>query len=535
MRKHLLNIALGLSAIGGLMTSCYDDLGNYDYTELDEVVIDTVGLGIQPAYSIARYERLTIEPKVLFNGKEVGDSENSPVEYLWTIYTQGTSALTTTYVNDTLATTPKLDVDITPLAGSYVLQLTVTNKTDGVQQYLKIPCQVEESITAGWLLLYERADKPGTSDVGLVVNPLVKKNVIKDKEYWNLYSASNGETIDGSPVRIINPITTSMAVSTDVYCLTDKDFVSVNSATFAKVNAFEDLFYKAPEKKSVVWYGTSGMMQRRNFLINDNKVHTVSYMTVASGGSFFGNSKKSEVECGELAAWGSDISPRYEAVVYDQTHGRFLRLVQYASPSEMTQFPAQDPSAAFDINNVGMTMLMGDWGRGAMPTYSNGYDYMFMQKGNERYLAVADFSAVPTSTNVGIGLYDITNSPNIANVTSIAAAYLGEYVLYGAGNKVYNLAYNASTVAKDAWTAPSADEEVTCVRLQKYYFGSLYRMMLPNPNTVVHIATWNEKTQEGKLYQCSIDPASGAIGEVKKTYTVPGKVKDMGWKYIMEM
>lgn len=535
MRNKILNIALGLTVIGSMMVSCYDDKGNYDYIELDNVVIDTAGLGIQPAYSIARYERLAIEPKVLFNGKEVSDSENSPVDFLWTIYTQGTSALTTTYVNDTLAITPKLDVEITPLAGSYVVQLTVTNKADGVQQYLRIPCQVEESITAGWLLLYERADNPGTSDVGLVVNPLVKKNIIKDKEYWNLYSASNGGPIEGTPIRILNPITTSVAVSTDVYCLTDKDFVSVNSATFSKVNSFEDFFYKAPEKKSVAWFGTSGMSYRRLFLANDNKVHTVSFQVVASGGSYFGNSKKSVVECGELASWGSDVSPVYEAVVYDQTYGRFLRLVQYASPSEMTQFVAQNPSAAFDVNNVGMTMLMGDWGRPAMATYGNAYDYMFMQKGNERYLAVADFSAVATSTNVGLGLYNITNSPEIADATSIAAAYLGEYVLYGAGNKVYNLAYNASTIATDAWVAPSADEEVTCVRMQKYYFGTLYRMMLPNPNTVVHIATWNEKAQEGKLYQCSIDPASGAISEARKIYTVPGKVKDMAWKYIMEM
>lgn len=535
MQKQIVKFIWMLSVIGIMMVSCYDDKGNYDYVELDEMEIDTVGLDIRPAYSIARYTRLTIEPKVLFNGQEVNNDENAQVDCLWTIYTNGTSALISSYVNDTLCTTPRLDAEITVLAGSYILQLTVTNKETGVQEYLKLNCQVEESITAGWLLFYERADKPGTSDVGLVVNPLVKKNISYDKEYWNLYSSSNGQPLQGNPMRIYNPITTSIATASDVVCLTDEDFVSVNSATFEKVNDFEDFFYRAPANKRVSWYATSGMSIRRNFLINDNKVHTVSYQMVASGGNYFGNAKSSEVECGELASWGCDISPYYETVVYDQTYGRFLRIVNYASPSELTQFAAQDPSASFDVNNVGMTLLMGDWGRGAAATYATGYDYMFMQQGSERYLAVADFCAAATSTNVGVGLYNITASPDIANATSMCAAYLGEYVLYGAGNKVYNLAFNASTVASEAWTAPSAEEEVTCVRIQKYYFGTMFRMIMPNPNTIVHIATWNERTKEGKLYQCSINPASGTITDVQRTYTVPGKVKDMGWKYIFEM
>lgn len=534
MRKQIFNIVLAWSLIG-MMSSCYDDKGNYDYIKLDEVVIDTTGSGILSAYSLARYERLTIEPKVFFNGQEVNDDEEAPVDYLWTIYTNGTSASTSSYVNDTLGITPELDAEMTMLAGSYILQLTVTNKETGVQEYLQIPCQVEESITAGWLVMYERADRPGTSDVGLVVNPLVKKNITTDREYWNLYSASNGEPIDGTPIRIYNPILTGINTASDVICLTDKDFVSVNSATFEKVYNFGDFFYRAPETQSVTWYGTSGMVARRNFLINDNKVHTVSYMILASGGNYFGVAKNAGTEYGELASWGSDISSSYEAVVYDQTNMRFMRLVQYASPSELTLFAAQDPSAAFDVNSVGMTLLMGDWGRGAAATYGNGYDYMLMQKDNERYLAIADFCSAATNTNVGVNMKNITNSPGIMNATSMTAAYLGEYILYGAGDKVYNLAFNASTVANEVWAAPSADEEVTCVRIQKYYFGTLYRMILPNPDVVVHIATWNPQKQEGKLYQCTIAPADGTITGTQRTYSVPGKVKDMAWKYIFEM
>ena len=537
MRKQIIK-NLWIAGVLGLLTTtaCYDDKGNYDYVELDEVVIDTAGVGIQSAYSIARYDRLTLEPKVTFNGKEVAEGDDSQVDCVWTLYTNGTSAGSSSYVNDTLATTSKLDKEITALAGTYILQLTVTNKETGVQEYLKLNCQIEESITAGWLVLYERADNPGTSDVGLVVNPLVKKHITYNKEYWNLYSASNGEALQGKPLRVYNPIiTTNIQNPSDVVCLTDQDLVSVNSATFEKVYNFGDFFYKAPETKKVIHYGTSGMSARRGFMINDNKVYTISYMVVAKGGYYFGNAKSSAVEYGELAPWGCDISSSNEAVVYDQTYGRFLKLTQYASPSQLTQFADQSSSAAFDVNNVGMTLLMGDWGRGAIATYATAYDYLLMQKDSERYLAVADFCSAASNTNVGVGLYDVTASPEIADATSMSASYMGEYVLYGAKNKVYNLAFNASTTASVAWEAPNANEEVTCVRIQKYYYGVFFRMILPNPSTIVHIATWDESTQTGKLYQCTINPASGAISDVQQTYTVPGKVKDMAWKYIFEM
>ena len=222
-----------------------------------------------------------------------------------------------------------------------------------------------------------------------------------------------------------------------------------------------------------------------------------------------------------------------EAVVYDQTNGCFLHIVQYTD--DIIPFAAQSPTAKFDVNNVNATIIAADWGRGS-GSPMDAYDYLLMANGSNRYLAIANFNGAATDTNVGVGWYDITTSPGSAEATTIAAAMNGEYVLYGSGNKVYNLLYNSSTIAQEAWTAPTADEVVTCVRLQKYYYYTLMLAgILPNPNTVVHIATWNESTREGKLYQYTIDPATGAISGEPRIYTVPGKVGDMNWKYVMEM
>ena len=137
----LLTAILGLAGVSSL-TSCYDDKGNYNYIDLDEVVIDTTGCGIQSAYSVGRYDHLTLEPNILLNGQRVNDDESAPLDYMWTLYT---AAMTTsgTLVLDTLGFAPALDADITTVAGTYRLQLTVTQRDTGVQTYLQLSCQVE--------------------------------------------------------------------------------------------------------------------------------------------------------------------------------------------------------------------------------------------------------------------------------------------------------------------------------------------------------------------------------------------------------
>jgi len=528
MRINLSKLALAALSVATLVLgSCYDDKGNYDYTDLDEVVIDTTGTSIRETYALSRFDRLTLEPNVLLNGTRVNEDSTAPLDYVWTLYSAHTG-VGVTYVTDTIGTSPKLDAEITPVAGAYTVQLTVKNRETGVERYFKVSCQVEESITAGWMLVYECADEPGSSDIGLVVNPLVKKNIDGERTFWDLNKSSNGKHLEGLPKRIIRPVQSLGSGTDPVYCLTDKTFAVLNNATFETAGTFGDLFFSAPETQSVQWFGTSGTMMCKFVMLNDNKLHTVNFSMGAS--NLFGDAKSADY--GTLADWTCDTPGNFDAVVYSQTDKCFYCLPAYTV--SVTKFGAQDPNAAFDVNNVGMTMLMSDWGRGSR-SYSTAYEYSLMQKDNERWLTISDFSTNVSNSRVGIGAYNITASPDIDKATSMSAAYLGEYVLYGAGSKVYNLQYNASTVAEPVWTAPSADEEVTCVRLQKFYYMTLFRVIIPNPNTVVHIATWNEKTKEGKLYQYTIDPASGAISGEPYTYTVPGKVKDMAWKYVMEM
>lgn len=526
--KHIFYAGLFAACAAGTLTSCYDDEGNYDYKELDEVTISTEGTDIQEAYVLDRYDTLSIAPDVFYNGKKVSSDSDAPLDYLWTMYSVA-SGVGIDYTVDTLATTRALDAEISRVAGSYYVQLTVTNREDGIESYFRTTLSVEESITAGWMMLYERADQPGKSDVGLVVNPLVKKNIIKNKEFWNLYSASNGAPLEGTPVRLLHE-TIPMGSGGTPRIATTKELVSVRTSDFVKVQDWSEFFYDAPAKGEISYFGFNKTTAMSESLIMDNTLYTL-IGNAATGVGYFGVPKqKGNTNVGELAPWCSNMAARLEAVVYDQTNGCFLYVP--SNGTTLMKFGNQAETAKFDINNTdGLKLLYSDWGAG--------YADMFLfGKGNERYLATASFySATNASNNIGTGFVDVSNSPEIQNATSFAVNYIGQYAYYGAGNKVYDLAYNSGNPASAVWTAPSSDEVVTCIATQKYHFVSLFLRMMPNVNTVLHIATWNEKTQEGKLYEYTINPASGAIlsGSDSYEYTVPGKVKSMGWKYIMEM
>ena len=58
-----------------MASACYEDKGNYDYRDLDEIIIDTAGAGIRTDYSVALQETLAIPLKVYCNGKLVNGSE----------------------------------------------------------------------------------------------------------------------------------------------------------------------------------------------------------------------------------------------------------------------------------------------------------------------------------------------------------------------------------------------------------------------------------------------------------------------------
>lgn len=529
MRKfifHSLWIVAACLACG----ACYDDKGNYDYTELTEIRIDTAGLDVPvPAEgAITRFEKMTCAPDIYYGNKLVNDDASAPLDYLWTIYsTVGMGGGEEEMRIDTLSTTRVLDAEISRAPGQYVVQLTVTDRNNGWQQYLKLYRSVEGAIpSGGWMVLYEPADRPGTSDVGLVYNELVKRNWLSDDlAYWDLFSSSNGAPMEGTPLKVSYTIT-SLPTSLIVMA-TDKGMCAVHEETFRTELTTDDFFYEPPASGALTAYVQCGYTPSPpsfgETVLFGNKVYVGGNGTRPMG-------VPSNGEYGELAPWLCLFHPvsGLNTVVYDNTNGRFLGV----SGVKVAPLVAQDPSAAFDVNDVGAEFVKGDWGTDNM-------EYFVMRKGGTYFFARANFTVAALPT-MGTIWKDITASPDIAGINTFAVPYMGQYALYGAGGKLYKLFYTMNDVAEELWRVPSGpdggsdDEEITCIELQKYSLAAYMSMgIMPNVNEVLHVATWSEKGKRGKLYQFRIDAIDGSIKGEPKVYDVPGKVKSMGWKFSM--
>ena len=539
--KQIYTKILSIFALMLLLTGCYEDKGNYDYHVLDKVEIDTTNVHMLSQYSIMRFDTLHLEPKVLFNGSDAADA---PLRYVWTIYsaTSGTGSNT---VIDTISTERVLDCPITRTGGNYYVQLAVTNMNDGIRQFFRIPVAVSEVLDGGWMVFYEKADKPGYSDLALIFNPWTKLNVNYNRFYSDLYETTNGECLPGLPVRCLDIAVSLASGNNYVGLCTDSTLVGVSENGIEKALEFADFFHEAPKAVSPIWYGEhgSGVMSGQNseILFNGSDIYTNTYSFSATQGrtTKFGVAKFAD-GIGALAAWNAELANtlNYGIVVYDQTYQCF----RYAAYNEasLERFEAQDNTiAAFDVNNTGMELVMGDWGKGlSMGVSLRPYDYLIMKKGDEYYLAVANFAtSTPSSPDIGVGLYPMnTLCENISKVSSMAASHVGSYIYYASGNKVYDFAYDSKQNATVAWTAPDEDEDVTCVRIMKYYHGTVYGFgMVPKSDNLIHIATWNEKKRQGHVYQYLINAASGVLDTEKcYDYVIPGKVKDMAWKFSMQ-
>lgn len=522
-----------------LLTACYADEGNYHYHTLDQVTIDTVGTDMQAHYAIQRFDTLTLAPNVYFNDTLVTTADAAPLTYQWTIFSAVTGAGASTSI-DTLGHERILHTPIMRTGGNYFVQLVVTNQRDGIRHFLRVGVTVSEAFDGGWMVFYERADHPGTSDLALIFNPWTKNNVTVDCAYTNLYELTNDALLPGCPIRCFD-IAMALGANNYVGLCTDQTLVGVTDVAIEHALSFGHFFHQAPQREAPSWYGHHGnggvSGQCSEVLINDNKIYTNTYFNSATGErtSRFGIPKFDD-GVGLLAPWNAELPNQlnYGIVVYDQTYQCF----RYAAfeRAQLETFGAQDTDlAAFDVNHTGMTLLMGDWGVGQQRLQP--YDYLIMDKDGERKLAVANFSTTaPDDPVIGIGLYDMTRlCPQVAEVTTMAASNVGSFIYYGAADKVYLFAYDSGLPAVVAWQAPCEAEVVTCVRLMKYYNTLYATSMVPSNDELLHIATWNEQRREGCLYEYRINTASGDLDRTTSySYLIPGRVKDMAWKFSMK-
>ena len=106
--------------------------------------------------------------------------------------------------------------------------------------------------------------------------------------------------------------------------------------------------------------------------------------------------------------------------------------------------PNANPTARFNLNNIGKQVLFLDRGYGTDGTDKYKYGFFKDVTGNGRYLYVID---TYTPLTPDIGVVDISTAPNILNAKFFATGYLGPVIFYATTTTVYYAQYGSNAIS----------------------------------------------------------------------------------------
>ena len=146
-----------------LAAGCFRDLGNYDYTEINEAVIGDSGFS--SPYNIRINETLSIRPDITFTLDPDGTGDYT---YEWVAVGQ------TLYRGErfTIGTGRDLDYVMKLDADNYILYLKVTDNATGIVYSKDVELNVMSPYSVGWLLAGEVSGQ-GQVDMMSISNDII--------------------------------------------------------------------------------------------------------------------------------------------------------------------------------------------------------------------------------------------------------------------------------------------------------------------------------------------------------------------------
>ncbi len=267
MKNNIIKILVLLICLGALH-ACYKDEGNYDYSAINEVVLDTTGIDL--TYSIDQFDTLRIQPDITFSLENVDDNQ---LDFKWVIYEDVWSKDATD--SEVISTEKNLDVQITvdPNDDPYAVVLYVTNKENNTISQIKYDVTVLSTVVSGWMVLHTNTS--GESDLDYIATTNAVPTLDTLKWLHNVYSAMNGEKIMGEP-RFVSTMRVNSTVVDYVYVGTDQEFLQVSGTDFALKNQDLELFKEAPDVLSVEYASHGPQCNYTSILINNGQVHNIN-------------------------------------------------------------------------------------------------------------------------------------------------------------------------------------------------------------------------------------------------------------------
>ena len=342
--------------IACLEIACYEDKGNYDYTDKLEITVS----GIQEAYNRTVGETISLKPQIT--------PANREYDCFWGIiaFNSGSNNI------DTISYEQDLDYKISLRTGSYNLLFCAKDKATGIYAYERYNLTVGTETTDAWWVLKENSN--GT-DLDLIT---------PTKTMPDFISSINGKQMAGAPVSLaftlyyseFDSTTNTNVKISSVFVASEQDIVALDYYSGRLIRDYDNFFYEFPQNRKVthLFNGPSDI-----HAVIDNHVYTIPAMKSSAPYTRFSIKVDGNYQ----------LSSQYHAVgakqplLYDEISSSFCSVTRRTSLLKNTETTSNTP------NNMNMQLII--IGSRSPNIYAPGdVAYAIMKNGNQYYLINID-------------------------------------------------------------------------------------------------------------------------------------------------
>lgn len=407
--NKIMKTALAALLVFPMLTSCYEDKGNYDYlTEEEAMPIKIVAL---EDVTVKANSLLTIAPQV--TGEDGGK-----FKYLWYTVAQGYP-----YDTDTLSEERDLSVNVPLKVGKYTLYYKITNEANGVYKYVQAPMTVTASdVAVGWYVL-----KTGDKGVDFDYFSLSGKN---DKADFLTSVLGREQGLEGTPVGLVymsagyghettnedGSVTKESNLSA-YHVVSSKGYLALNGSDLTVLKDLDEAFYETPATVDMQCIEQDN--SNTCVLINNGKCHLLGSI-----------GKWGYQPAGNYELLPNILAQEYDDIVYDTKSKQFYAFDKWNK--EMGD--CMDLYGTFNYPDIDFQVshFLSHTDKGFMcDCYCVGYSSV-----DDKYYV----SVVPFMTNYIFGeveYYEFPSNSLLLQAKVMAAPQSASVIYFAIGNKLY--------------------------------------------------------------------------------------------------
>lgn len=492
-----------------LLSSCYEDKGNYNYNDIDEIQVEfpgNMGKDGNILYAEKLGNKLSIHPNVKYN-------DPSALKYDWSLFTQG---------SDTQILKHSKDLDITLEygenaliawnAGGYSLQFTATD-TITKQSIRKLVHLSVRSITPVGVYVMD-GDKDST-DVSTIEDDDFLDGLESPILTKNYYSSVNGSKLKGEGKNVCWYFTQNNDIYTGIVLCTDQDVRTISLTNFKTARTMKQLTSNTPVKGKLMGYvsyagGGNGM------LYTESNLYNMAEDDAPTSVQFENEIKRGGIVPGYFFSDGGSLGGNlnYSDLSFDKSKEHFVQFDWYNEPSTQYEWPinllGDDPNGpVFNPSDMKGTTLIGlDYGTATYYLTSQ-QQWAMLRKTSDNSIIACRIN--DTAYDNDAPSYDIyktisTDRKNteLQDMNCFQMSPLTDGLgFFSTPSGVFNLDIINGTDISQIFSPDNSDEQITKIKILKYNYmdgmDGINSTFTGRKGLSLYITTWDG--QQGRLYR----------------------------------